>query len=123
MTNQYLVNTTGNYDYIDDPTSLANQKRSYEKTLVALGGQWGGVHDFVKTVNSGQSVHVDDFYWVTVGSLGIEKKEIFELMEKPNPHNKNVYELYGPYGEIDSRGAVRTYSFDASRMRSLKFGF
>ena len=123
MTNQYLVNTTGNYDYIDDPMSLANQKRSYDRTLVALSGQWHGVHDFVKTVNTGQSVHVGDFYWVQMDQLGSKKKLIFRYLEGPDKNNDQNYELYGPYGELDSRGAVRTYSFDASRMRSLKFGF
>ena len=123
MTNQYLVNTAGNYDYIDDPTSLANQKVSYDRTVVALGGQWDGVHDFVKTVNTGQSVHVGDFYWVQMDQLGSKKKLIFRYLEEPDKYNDQNYELYGPYGELDSRGAVRTYSFDASRMRSLKFGF
>ena len=53
--------------------------------------------------------------------LGSKKKSIFRYLEEPDKYNDQNYELYGPYGEIDSRGAVLTYSFDASRMRSLKF--
>jgi hypothetical protein len=54
--------------------------------------------------------------------LGSKKKLIFRYMEEPDKYNDHLYELYGPYGEIDSHNTVRKYSFDASRLRSVKLG-
>ena len=123
MTNEYLVNTAGNHDLIDDGMSLANQKRRFEQALVELAGQWSGVHDFVKTVENGQPIKLNDFYWVRVPTSGIKNKEVYQLRELPSEYNEACYELYGPYGEIDSNGAVRTYGFNPSRMRNLKFSY
>ena len=122
--NLYLIDTAGNYQHADDAMSPANQKRTFDRALLDLGGQWSGVGDFMRTVESGQPVNKDDFYWLQVDSLGMKNKQIYRLMELPDQYHDFQYELYCPYGEIDPRtGAVREYSFNASRMRSVKYSW
>ena len=96
----------------------ARSKQIYDENVRELQNRKREIVDFNKTAKSGPAPILDNFYYIKL--YGRNSKEIYKLVELPSQYNNFKYELYGSFGEIDSVGKVRTYSYDAERVSTLE---
>ena len=117
----FSTDTSNNFP-TDYAMHEAISKQMYDKNVRELKNRKREIVEFNKTANSGQAPILDFYYLNLYGrNESQNSKEIYKLVELPSQYNNFKYELYGSFGEIDSDGKVRTYSYDtAGHMITLK---